>query len=131
MPALAARGQPVERPPGGRLPVERLAPDDRTGFGRRDLGACEAEVEGTPAGRVSRFTVTADGTADVVSQHGNIDDHPLGMTVGGVYEIVLFHAERNECGSNFKVTLKDGVAEVLAMETMSAIPIEDKVATIS
>jgi cysteine-rich repeat protein len=29
------------------------------------------------------------------------------MTVGGVYEIVMFHAERNECGSNFKVTLKD------------------------
>lgn len=28
----------------------------------------------------------------------------------------------------FKVTLRDGVADVLAMETMSAIPIEDKVA---
>lgn len=28
----------------------------------------------------------------------------------------------------FKVELKDGVAEILAMETMSAIPIEDKVA---
>jgi hypothetical protein len=28
----------------------------------------------------------------------------------------------------FKVTLKDGVAEVLAMETMSAIPITDKAA---
>jgi hypothetical protein len=28
----------------------------------------------------------------------------------------------------FKVTLKDGVAEILAMETLSAIPIEDKVA---
>jgi hypothetical protein len=30
--------------------------------------------------------------------------------------------------SIFKVTLKDGVAEVLAMETLSAIPIEDKAA---
>jgi hypothetical protein len=30
--------------------------------------------------------------------------------------------------SIFKVTLRDGVAEVLALETMSAIPIDDKVA---
>jgi hypothetical protein len=28
----------------------------------------------------------------------------------------------------FKVTLRDGIAEVLAMETLSALPIEDKVA---
>jgi fibro-slime domain-containing protein len=30
---------------------------------------------------------------------------PTGMVVGGVYEAVLFHAERHECGSNFKLTL--------------------------
>ena len=44
--------------------------------------------------------------------------------------VVVFH--RNVAFYNrtriFKVTLKDGVAEVLAMETLSAIPIEDKVA---
>jgi fibro-slime domain-containing protein len=28
-----------------------------------------------------------------------------GMIVGNVYEAVLFHAERHECGSNFKLTL--------------------------
>jgi fibro-slime domain-containing protein len=28
-----------------------------------------------------------------------------GMELGGVYEAVLFHAERHECGSNFKLTL--------------------------
>jgi fibro-slime domain-containing protein len=28
-----------------------------------------------------------------------------GMELGGVYEVVLFHAERHECGSNFKLTL--------------------------
>jgi fibro-slime domain-containing protein len=28
-----------------------------------------------------------------------------GMQLGGVYEAVLFHAERHECGSNFKLTL--------------------------
>ena len=49
---------------------------------------------------------TADGTASVTDRSAAhaID---FGMHVGGVYEIVLFHAERNECGSNFKVTLKD------------------------
>jgi len=44
--------------------------------------------------------------------------------------VVVFH--RNVDFYNrtriFKVTLKDGVADVLAMETMSAIPITDKVA---
>lgn len=30
---------------------------------------------------------------------------PTGMEFGGVYEAVLFHAERHECGSNFKLTL--------------------------
>jgi len=44
--------------------------------------------------------------------------------------MVVFH--RNVAFYNrtriLKVTLKDGVAEVLAMETMSAIPITDKVA---
>jgi len=31
----------------------------------------------------------------------------LGLVVGGIYEVAMFQAERNECGSNFKVTLKD------------------------
>jgi hypothetical protein len=45
-------------------------------------------------------------------------------------QVVVFH--RNVDFYNrtriFKVTLRDGAAEVLAMETMSAIPISDKVA---
>jgi fibro-slime domain-containing protein len=51
---------------------------------------------------------TADGTAAFVS-----DLQPaggtlaLGLVPGGVYEVVMFQAERNQCGSNFKVTLKD------------------------
>jgi len=49
---------------------------------------------------------TANGSA-VVTTHRGTPTVNLGMNVGGVYEIVLFHAERNECGSNFKVTLKD------------------------
>ena len=31
----------------------------------------------------------------------------LGLVKGGIYEVVMFQAERNQCGSNFKVTLKD------------------------
>lgn len=49
---------------------------------------------------------TADGHADVTGHYAN-PGLDLALNVGGVYEIVLFHAERNECGSNFKVTLKD------------------------
>jgi fibro-slime domain-containing protein len=55
----------------------------------------------------------ADGSAAVWSQveeeqlglaeHG-ID---LGLRMGGVYEVAMFQAERNECGSNFKITLKN------------------------
>ena len=45
-------------------------------------------------------------------------------------QLVVFH--RNVAFYNrtriFKVTLKDGVAEVLATETMSALPVTDKVA---
>jgi cysteine-rich repeat protein len=29
----------------------------------------------------------------------------LGLVVGGLYEIALFHAERHSTGSNFKLTL--------------------------
>jgi hypothetical protein len=44
--------------------------------------------------------------------------------------IVVFHRNVNFYNrtSIFKVTLKDGMAEVLAIETLSAMPIEDKVA---
>ncbi len=52
---------------------------------------------------------TADGTATFETnmppsppQKGTID---LGLQKGGVYEVVMFQAERNQCGSNFKVTL--------------------------
>jgi fibro-slime domain-containing protein len=47
----------------------------------------------------------ADGSAEVSGQYTQSLD--LDLNVGGVYDVALFHAERNECGSNFKVTLKD------------------------
>jgi len=45
-------------------------------------------------------------------------------------QLVVFHRNVNYYNRTriFKVTLKDGVADVLAAETMSAIPITDKVA---
>jgi fibro-slime domain-containing protein len=52
---------------------------------------------------------TANGTAvtTTVRSTTSVSNVNLALSVGGVYEISLFHAERNECGSNFKVTLKD------------------------
>jgi fibro-slime domain-containing protein len=50
---------------------------------------------------------TADGTADKFERGVTTNDVALGLVLGGVYELIMFHAERNECGSNFKVTLKD------------------------
>ena len=51
---------------------------------------------------------TADGTAAVIQDlkapQPALD---LGLKPNGIYEVVMFQAERNECGSNFKVTLKD------------------------
>jgi len=48
----------------------------------------------------------ADGTA-VANSLGGSRNLDLGMLVGGIYEVVMFQAERNECGSNFKITLRD------------------------
>ena len=55
----------------------------------------------------------ANGTAAVWSQveqeQASLAEHnvDLGLTMGGIYEVAMFQAERNECGSNFKVTLKN------------------------
>ncbi|MCU0662285.1 MAG: DUF4215 domain-containing protein [Myxococcota bacterium] len=48
----------------------------------------------------------ADGTAQTSDLRG-LKDLDFGLLENGIYEIVMFQAERNECGSNFKVTLKD------------------------
>jgi fibro-slime domain-containing protein len=55
----------------------------------------------------------SDGTARVWSQveqeRKSLGEHTvdLGLRLGGVYEVAMFQAERNQCGSNFKVTLKN------------------------
>jgi fibro-slime domain-containing protein len=45
-----------------------------------------------------------DGSTYSSSKTANL---PLGLEVGKVYELVMFQAERNQCGSNFKITLKN------------------------
>jgi len=50
---------------------------------------------------------TADGTANTTARGVVKNGVNLGMKPGGVYEIVMFQAERNACGSDFEVTLKN------------------------
>ncbi|HET9957455.1 MAG TPA: DUF4215 domain-containing protein [Polyangiaceae bacterium] len=45
-----------------------------------------------------------DGTNYTTSQGAKLG---LGLVVGQVYELVMFQAERNQCGSNFGITLKN------------------------
>jgi fibro-slime domain-containing protein len=42
----------------------------------------------------------------------------LGLTVGGLYEIALFHAERHSAGSNFKLTLTGFAPTTTACSSM-------------
>ena len=63
-------------------------------------------------------TDTADGSATanangsyydgtIYSTSASTGKLALGLVVGKVYEVVMFQAERNQCGSNFGVTLKN------------------------
>jgi fibro-slime domain-containing protein len=62
-------------------------------------------------------TDTADGSATAYAKNTYYDGTnytaslgarlQLGLVVGKVYEVVMFQAERNQCGSNFGVTLKN------------------------
>jgi cysteine-rich repeat protein len=67
----------------------------------------DTDGEGGPDTADGTVTTPAPGMTDNnKSPLTTPADRNLGMTVGGVYEIVMFHAERNACGSNFSVTLK-------------------------
>lgn len=77
-----------------------------------DLGGLHVPKKGT---FVLDDDTDGDAGADIADGGGifNSDLAPAGgnlyagLTKGGVYEVVMFQAERNQCGSNFKVTLKD------------------------
>ena len=49
----------------------------------------------------------AQRPGDVVGQPRGAQTIDLGLEVGGVYEVAMFQAERNGCGSNFRVTLRE------------------------
>lgn len=75
-----------------------------------DLGGTHGKLDGSfvlDADTDGDGPDTADGTAQVTAPppYGN-STRSLGMTLGGVYEVIMFQAERNQCDSNFKVTLK-------------------------
>lgn len=57
-----------------------------------------------PPGNDSLGTAPCPSGWTCGSNEGTVD---LGLEVGEVYEVAMFHAERNACGSNFKVTLKN------------------------
>src|SRR5690606_35623243 len=67
-----------------------------------DLGGLHVPIEGTFSiaedGAVSR-TPMRDGTSTETTAAA------LGLVDGGVYEIKVFHAERKNTGSSFKLTL--------------------------
>ena len=81
--------------------------DDTWVFVNRKLAI---DLGGLHVPKTGEFTLAADGsgtaafTSDLVPGGGTL---PLGLTKGGIYEVVMFQAERNQCGSNFRVTLKD------------------------
>jgi fibro-slime domain-containing protein len=66
------------------------------------------DLGGLHSAQSASFTLdaAAQGIAHRTRQGANIGDIDLQMVFGNVYEVDLFHAERQQCGSNFKLTLK-------------------------
>ena len=82
-----------------------------------DLGGLHGKQTGYFILDASAGAHTADGTA-VANGNGSFYDGTnysgsqgaklnLGLVVGKIYELVMFQAERNQCGSNFGITLKN------------------------
>lgn len=78
-----------------------------------DLGGLHEVATGEfvlsgPQGLPGIATVTRDGPPLAPGVGGTLDGVAqinTGMVFGNVYEVSMFHAERHECGSNFKLTL--------------------------
>ncbi len=81
-----------------------------------DLGGLHPQREGT-------VTLNADGTADwervpADGEPGGTGTVDLGLQVGDIYEVALFHAERHTNASNFNLTLNGFVSAKSACETV-------------
>lgn len=76
-----------------------------------DLGGLHGKKKGTVTLRSEEDTDVDFGTGDARFS-SDMPGNPsgtltLGLKKDGVYELVMFQAERNQCGSNFKVTFKE------------------------
>ena len=76
-----------------------------------DLGALHGKEDGSftldasdGSAVVKSWNHYYDGTNYTTTQGNNLK---LGLVLGKVYEVAMFQAERNACGSNFGVTLKN------------------------
>ncbi len=79
--------------------------DDTWVFVNRKLAI---DLGGLHTPRTGNFILdAANGTATFSSDMPQSGTVNLGLVKGGTYEVVMFQAERNQCGSNFRVTLKD------------------------
>jgi fibro-slime domain-containing protein len=79
--------------------------DDTWVFVNRKLAI---DLGGLHLPKTGSFTLdAANGTAVFSSDMPQSGTVNLGLVKGGTYEVVMFQAERNQCGSNFRVTLKD------------------------
>jgi fibro-slime domain-containing protein len=76
-----------------------------------DLGGLHGKLSGSFTLHASNGSAISinnglyyDGSTYSATQGSNV---PLGLVKGNVYEVAMFQAERNQCGSNFGVTLKN------------------------
>jgi fibro-slime domain-containing protein len=76
-----------------------------------DLGGLHGKQQGSFTLHASNGTAMSqsngsfyDGSTYSATQGNNLN---LGLVIGKVYEVAMFQAERNQCGSNFGVTLKN------------------------
>jgi fibro-slime domain-containing protein len=69
-----------------------------------DLGGLHTPKTGTFTLHASNGTAAFSSPDMPGAPSGTVN---LGLVKGGTYEAVMFQAERNACGSNFRITLKD------------------------
>ena len=73
-------------------------------------GKLAIDLGGLHVAKAGHFILDAGGagTAQIITDLApTAATVNLGLAKNGTYEVVMFQAERNQCGSNFRVTLKD------------------------
>lgn len=71
-----------------------------------DLGGLHSAWGGDVCGNTwSSLEVPPSGCAGLSDATVDVDGTPLGLVVGEVYEVAIFHAERHTCVSKFRLDL--------------------------